>query len=757
MELTKVKDYNTGISNNLGGDSYEIEADAEFFNHLSKRIYTDSMLAIVRELACNAWDSHVEANNTDTPVIIQCPNKLQPVFRVIDKGIGMDIESLNSVYRKYGKSTKRSDMTQTGGLGVGSKTPFSYTDSFTVYSVKDGYKHTMINYKENGIPKIKEIVTTETDEENGVTVEVPVKVNDFDAFRDRIESVANMFRGKLEVRGMKYEFESQNVYRNMTDENRLSIDEFEFPENMFRVRSAKISAFTNNNIAVLMGNVPYQLDTSKLNLTSSDHDFLKDVASYGWVTCIEVPIGCLDFSMSREHLEYSERTITYLDNYVTSLREDAQEYVDECVSTATCDVDEYQKRKHLYSKFPSLFTKEPMPPKLHVLNINMHKRGLRRLKRTYSSENPLIMVPVEHNNRYARINKYAPAEGTINLCIVHYTSKKMIRKKLAKANEDRLIQYSSSTADTSICGELTVDQVQWLVDRIHKNVGDNKEFVKINIVNLDEVEVERSAAAERGKIAARVYSNTTHNNNNYTITVGELEDSDSIVSKTSYVWLPAYGRNIEYSGNYNENTVLDGLKTLFADYMNPSSSNDDGQRYQIAALSTTHRKIALKYDNFIHIDEFIQHSTELHDSIASVFDWCIARCDYWTMKEVLTHEYGDEDIAKDMLKTANTVSSLDRWSSVKGSIADRIECLGQVMRLFGHRSFVTFPPTSKFVRQFLVEYKRTKRKTPLTPFEKLVQQRDRLEFTVSEFEVYAEKRNKKLKFKRRSNYQEITV
>ncbi len=88
---------------------------------------------------------------------------------------------------------------------------------------------------------------------------------------------------------------------------------------------------------------------------------------------------------------------------------------------------------------------------------------------------------------------------------------------------------------------------------------------------------------------------------------------------------------------------------------------------------------------------------------------------------------------------------------------DRIECLGQVMRLFGHRSFVTFPPTSKFVRQFLVEYKRTKRKTPLTPFEKLVQQRDRLEFTVSEFEVYAEKRNKKLKFKRRSNYQEITV
>lgn len=757
MELTKVKDYNTGISNNLGGDSYEIEADAEFFNHLSKRIYTDSMLAIVRELACNAWDSHVEANNTDTPVIIQCPNKIQPVFRVIDKGVGMDIEALNSVYRKYGKSTKRTDMSQTGGLGVGSKTPFSYTDSFTVYSVKDGLKHTMINYKENGIPKIKEIVTVETDEENGVTVEVPVKVNDFDAFRDRIESVANMFRGKLEVRGMKYDFDTQNVYRNMSEENQLRIRDFEFPENIFRVRSNKISAFTNNNIAVLMGNVPYQLDTSKLNLSDGDHAFLKDVSTYGWVTCIEVPIGCLDFSMSREHLEYSERTVTYLDNYISSLREDAQEYIDECVAAATCEVDDYQKRTELYKLAPSLFLKEPMPPKLHILNINMRRRGLRRLKRTYSSENPLIMVPVEHGNRYAYIDKYAPSEGTIDLCIVHYTSKKMIRKKLSKANDDGLIKYNSRE-DVSICGELTAEQVQHIVDRIHNNVGDNKEFVNITVVNLDEVEVERSATSERGKIAARVFNSSSYSHNSYTITIGELEDSESSVSSTTFIWLPAYGRNIEYSGNYNESTVFDGLKTFLADYMyQPNVDEDEQQRYQISALSASHRKVALKYDNFVHMDEFVQHSQEFHDAISRKVDWCVATCDCWTLKQILSHELDDIDEAEDMLKFMGITTSLARWDNSKRKIQDIIECLTHIMRLFGHRSFATFPPTAKFVRRFMVEYKREKRNTPLTPFEKLVQQRDRLEFTVSEFEVYAEKRNKKLKFKRRSNYQEIPV
>ena len=764
MELTKVKDYNTGIANNLGGDAYEIEADAEFFNHLSKRIYTDSMLAIVRELTCNAWDSHVEAGNEHIPVVIQCPNTIQPVFKVIDNGLGMDIEALNNVYRKYGKSTKRNDMNQTGGLGVGSKTPFAYTDSFTVYSVKDGFKHTMINYKENGIPKIKEIITVETDEPNGVTVEVPVKVDDFKNFERRIESMANMFGGNLEIRGMDYVFEEQNIYRTMTDDYKHKLYDFEFPENMFRVPSHKAQSFTSGKFLVLMGNVPYQLDISKLNITSNAEKFLDDISSYHWVTCIQVPIGCLDFSMSREHLEYSDRTITYLENFIESMREDAREYVEECLEDATCEIDRYQKSHKIYSEYPSLYDTAPKQKRYHLITLAQKRRNFRKLNKSWSSMAGLTMVPLDRtasNNREYYF--YSPEQGKIVIHLIHYSTSKLLRKKLAKAHEEGIIKYRTNDGQQVICGMMSEKQADIIQNIIETNMGENIEFLDLRRVNLDDIEVERGISSEpRSKIVARAYGGSD-NTSGYSVTVGELENPESLAAMTTYVWMPSYGRDIEFeSGNFMDNprltedAIMLGLRKFLAKFM--PSENEDGEKvkYRLAGLGKSHRRLALNYDNFVPADEFIETSSELKRGIQNAVDWCLAHHPDDTLYFILKSAYGQSE-ANDMLTYMGRTDRLSTWKNEYDMVKDRMHAIDFMTQLFGYKTLMQFPITAKIGRHFIVEYKAAKRKEPMTAYKMLVRERDKMDELLESYASYVTKRNNKLKFKRRKNYEEIKL
>ena len=748
MKLSKVRDFNTGIANNLGGDVYEIEADAEFFNHLSKRIYTDSKLAIVRELTCNAWDSHVEAGNKDLPVIIQCPNQLQPVFKVIDRGLGMDIETLNGVYRKYGKSTKRTDMKQTGGLGVGSKTPFAYTDSFTVYSVKDGFKHTMINYKENGIPKIKEIITTETDEPNGVTVEVPVKVDDFEDFEERIRSMANMFGGNLEVRGMNYNFEEDNIYATMGETNKHKMLDFVFPDNMFHIPAYKARVFTSSKFLVLMGNVPYQLDISKLKLSDGALAFLNDVTSSGRVTCFEVPIGCVDFSMSREHLEYSDRTTDYLEHYINDLRADARDYVEECLKEATCDIDHYQRSMNIYNAASSLFDSRPEQKCEHLICLNMRRRNFRRLKKSKSrgAKFPLIMIGLDSKVPHGKIDikKWWPEVGRIVVHLIHYQNNKMLRKKMTKAYDEDIIDYNKY--DKVICGMMSVEQADAIENIIRTNTGANIEFIDIRRVNLDNIHVERdvteTSSEPRDKVVTRVYRDEYHS---YTVALGEMSTQ---YAEAVFVWLPSQGRQLR-----NEDYPYEEFE-MIQEFLQETGYGDSTM-YRIAGIGSTHKHYLKMFpDQFIHYDEFKQE--HLTDVVTELFDACMAKSEHATIYALLELIYGF-DKACDIAEACDLTGYFE---STKSTIETKLVAIQKIMPMFGHKTYLSFPLTNVLIRKTVLKYKgavRRQRNEPKTPIELLVEQHESLALKIRNFRIYGEKRNKKLKFKRRDNYVEIKL
>lgn len=170
----------------LGGSNtieFGISNDPAFFQVLSANLYSNQKLAVAREVICNAWDAHIEAGITDTPIRLSIlENEL--VFQ--DFGLGIAPEDMGRVYGTYGASTKKTNNKVTGGFGLGCKSPFAYTDSFRVTSCHQGvktiYNVTKSSVESNGKPGITTIASMPT-EETGLTVSVPMNPNDEYEFR----------------------------------------------------------------------------------------------------------------------------------------------------------------------------------------------------------------------------------------------------------------------------------------------------------------------------------------------------------------------------------------------------------------------------------------------------------------------------------------------------------------------------------------------------------------------------------------------
>ena len=85
---------NTETNCTLKETSFSIKASPIAFDILSNKLYSDPILAIVRELLCNAYDSHVVAGTTDIPIDITFPNNLENTFTIRDYGTGLSKESI---------------------------------------------------------------------------------------------------------------------------------------------------------------------------------------------------------------------------------------------------------------------------------------------------------------------------------------------------------------------------------------------------------------------------------------------------------------------------------------------------------------------------------------------------------------------------------------------------------------------------------------------------------------------------------------
>lgn len=306
-----------------GGDlqmkGFQIAASAKAFRILSSNLYKNKIRAIIRELSCNAVDGHI-ANGNKNPFDVSLPGMLDPQFKIRDYGCGMDHETIMNLYTTYFASTKSESNDYIGALGLGSKSPFSYTDSFTVVSYFDGVRRTYSAFIKDGEPTITKVAEAETKEPNGIEITVPVNSQDCSTWRKEAQYVYSTFG---EIR--------PNI--------KLDINYIPTTEKV-RVKNT----VHGSGVFAVMGNIAYPLPKEMwentfidIMIRSTNHWNANTDSYY-----IRFDLGELDITPSREELSLDDETIKNIKNRIKSVDS-------ELGSNLIKEVSEYEDIRKLYA------------------------------------------------------------------------------------------------------------------------------------------------------------------------------------------------------------------------------------------------------------------------------------------------------------------------------------------------------------------------------------------------------------------------
>lgn len=339
MQVSEVHDHTShAIIGGKAAIDFGISDSAEFFNILSSTLYRDQILAVVREVMCNAWDAHIEAGITNKPVRITVNDEH---FIVQDFGTGIHDEDMGPIYGVYGNSTKKHDGKQTGGFGLGCKAPFAYTDHFEVTSCHEGiktvYRLSKSMAQNAGKPAIVPILSAPT-EETGLTVKIDLKPGDNLRFGNLVRRIA--FNGEMFIQ------------LNSLTQKILSFDP--------RIKSWLIhsdrlldSGSQANEITVRYGNViyPFEPNAELAPLKRMVEVFLADLGKSGgyphpYKIVFQAPPNSLSVTPSREALSMQEHTTATMKKLLSDfLAEVNQHFSAECAAFAQATVKAAVEKK----------------------------------------------------------------------------------------------------------------------------------------------------------------------------------------------------------------------------------------------------------------------------------------------------------------------------------------------------------------------------------------------------------------------------
>ena len=153
-------------------NAFNIQVNDNAFAILSDKLYQDKELAIVREYISNAYDIHVLTGNL-VPCEINIPDKINPNFEVRDFGTGLSEEDIHRLFCTYFASNKNETNEQIGGFGLGCKSGFAYSESFSVTSWFNGVKTNYIMTKMGNVPTCITGKSYPSDDPSGLKISIP--------------------------------------------------------------------------------------------------------------------------------------------------------------------------------------------------------------------------------------------------------------------------------------------------------------------------------------------------------------------------------------------------------------------------------------------------------------------------------------------------------------------------------------------------------------------------------------------------------
>ena len=334
MQIAPKNENSVLLSDNFKSVSFGIKQDglAHIFGVLRNQLYSDKILAVIREYSANALDANVEAGS-NKPIVVTAPNSLDPVFKVRDYGSGLNEDEIRDIYSNYGESTKRNSNKLIGQLGLGSKSAFAYGDNFLINSFVNGKKTTYNAYIDpTQIGMIAKMYEEDTCEPNGVEISVPVKSKDISSFHSKIKEFFKYWNPIPDVRGIE----------GFPAENPVPV-----------IEGSNWKYFVNNkgitsSPVIVMGNVAYPLVPNEVSQefveACNQKTFYAPMLS-GFVFYTD--IGTLEVSASREDLQYTDYTKKSIGKIFKAFNDELVSRVNDKINSAS----NLLEAKRVYKEF----------------------------------------------------------------------------------------------------------------------------------------------------------------------------------------------------------------------------------------------------------------------------------------------------------------------------------------------------------------------------------------------------------------------
>lgn len=287
-----------------------INMDGTAFKILSDGLYQDKIGSIVRETYSNVVDAHTANGEPKKAGWIKLPNAMDLTYVVRDEGIGLDEQGVMEVATTYFGSTKRSENASIGGFGLGFKSPFAYTDQWTIVSVFNGKRRMFSAYMdENGVPNVALLSTDETDAVNGVEIRIPVKPQDVSAFTEAVTKQLRWFDPRPIVTGATIEWPSDDITYELDGVGYIS-----FNENWY-----------DRSASVVSGPVAYPLDLNQVFKDPHDQSARELKRLFDSVKAVLfMDIGEVLPTPSREALQYTPSVVQNITRKLSVLADAAK-------------------------------------------------------------------------------------------------------------------------------------------------------------------------------------------------------------------------------------------------------------------------------------------------------------------------------------------------------------------------------------------------------------------------------------------------
>lgn len=261
-------------------EAFGFVMNAKMYDILTSKLYSDKPGAIIRELCSNALDSHVMAGKADVPFDLQVPNWLDGTFRLRDYGTGIPHDDFSAIYNSLGASTKENSNEQLGAYGLGSKTPFTLTETYVIKNWCNGELSTWTCFKDAGLPMTLKVSQVKSDEPSGLEVSFTLSTNSTHDFIRSLPKQLRFFKVKPNITG-------------------ADIDWDVIPDSL---EDDGYALVRNIHSTVVVGCIGFPLDTTMVDYGSSYYNYV----NAGVI--LKMDIGDVDIPPNRESLEMTEKT-----------------------------------------------------------------------------------------------------------------------------------------------------------------------------------------------------------------------------------------------------------------------------------------------------------------------------------------------------------------------------------------------------------------------------------------------------------------